>query len=228
MTIKLIDLGEAAVEDVSSFSGWRNVGTTDYKAPELFQEGTSAALDLLKADVFSFGVLLLKVLTGLTVRETGVFRQMGGLSNYKNALKAGQRPSISDQVPDCLRRIIESCWAHEPRERPSFDVIYKKLLDSRHQLSTELHENQKSFKTQWVDVVRNVKMHMRLHSMAHLIRCISRALAAPIVLIMLLFFIWSYLHTMMPRQYRAHSLLLKYANFENASCAAALDSLLTS
>lgn len=40
------------------------------------------------------------------------------------------------------------------REPPSFDlVIYKKLLDSRHQLSTsELHENRKSFKTQWVDV----------------------------------------------------------------------------
>lgn len=33
MTIKLIDLGEAAVDlDVSSFSGWRNVGTTNYKA----------------------------------------------------------------------------------------------------------------------------------------------------------------------------------------------------
>jgi serine/threonine protein kinase len=120
-TIKLIDLGEAAVENVSSFSGWRNVGTTEYKALELFQEGTGAALDLLKADVFSFGVLLLKVLTRLTVRETGVFKQLG-LKIYKNALKARQRPRISHQVLDCLRRIIESCWAHEPWERPSSDV----------------------------------------------------------------------------------------------------------
>jgi serine/threonine protein kinase len=227
ITIKLIDLGEAAVENVSSFGGWRNVGTTEYKAPELFQEGTGAALDLLKADVFSFGVLLLKVLTRLTVRETGVFRQLG-LKDYKNALKAGQRPSISHQVPDCLSRIIESCWAHEPRERPSFDVIYKTLLDSRHQLSTEVHENRKSFKTQWLDTVRNVKMHMSLHSMAHLILCFSRALVAPIVLILFLFFIWSCLRTTMPRQQGAHSLLPKCMNFENPSCAAVLDSLLTS
>lgn len=54
-------------------------------------------------------------------------------------VRAGERPHISSMYRDprkpydnnkhytVLLRLIESCWKHDPRERPSFDELRRKL-----------------------------------------------------------------------------------------------------
>jgi hypothetical protein len=37
------------------------------------------------------------------------------------------RPEIPNDVNDCIRDIIQLCWAKDPERRPSFDGVYQML-----------------------------------------------------------------------------------------------------
>jgi hypothetical protein len=40
---------------------------------------------------------------------------------------SGKREEIPSDCPNEYRELIEKCWAHDLKERPSFDVIVFKL-----------------------------------------------------------------------------------------------------
>ena len=42
-------------------------------------------------------------------------------------VKENYRPKINDSVPKSYRKLIQSCWAKNPSERPSFDEIIRIL-----------------------------------------------------------------------------------------------------
>jgi hypothetical protein len=41
----------------------------------------------------------------------------------ENVCKKGERPPIPSDVPDTLKKLITSCWAPAPDERPTFGAV---------------------------------------------------------------------------------------------------------
>lgn len=111
------------------------VGTKGYMAPEYLENGVVS----VKLDVYSFGVLLLEILTGKEVSKlyeevnmqlsellTPVLSEGGqeNISNLMDPLLVGNYPPDLAVV---LFRMIDSCLKKDPDARPSMDDIFQSL-----------------------------------------------------------------------------------------------------
>ena len=116
VTVKLMGFGEA-VEDISRAQerNWKMASITEFTAPETLLQ-SNRKIDFLKGDVFSFGKVLLKVLTGQTD------------SDYLDSL------NFAGMLPAGLGDIIESSCHADPKMRPTFEDICSKLLLCKLQL----------------------------------------------------------------------------------------------
>ncbi|EGD76900.1 TKL protein kinase [Salpingoeca rosetta] len=100
------------------------VGTPLYMAPEAFL-GTSYGL---KADVFSYGVVLWELATqgdpDLIKQELGDFTGPL-LVTMTNLLQDGKRLALPEDatVPAWYRSLLDKCFEFEPEDRPSFPAI---------------------------------------------------------------------------------------------------------
>lgn len=95
-------------------------GTPAYLAPEVYNGDNFNK----SVDVFSFGVLLWELFTGMTP-----FKEYD-ICDIKTALNKGGRPPLSFLT--CKRDIkdlIVACWHQDPDQRPSFKTIVS-VLDS--------------------------------------------------------------------------------------------------
>ncbi len=68
-------------------------------------------------DVYAFGIVLLEIVTGRTA-YAGLSRDM-----IRKSVLEGKRPPIPASVPADICDLIQSCWAEDPRARPSFSDI---------------------------------------------------------------------------------------------------------
>ncbi|KAG0568510.1 hypothetical protein KC19_6G024700 [Ceratodon purpureus] len=152
---KLIDFGDSVEFDPSYFSRTPGValttkeygvtGTAGYMAPEVrdcrnFEYIDSLKAfpycDLLKADVFSFGMVLGELLTWKTPEESLCAQAQRSLprSEMNDLLKRGWRPHIPHDVPAYVAFVVESCWRKFPTTRPSFEDICLMLQNAQHLL----------------------------------------------------------------------------------------------
>lgn len=95
-------------------------GTPAYLAPEVFNGQNFNK----SVDVFSFGVLLWEMFTGMTP-----FKEYD-ICDIKTTLNKGGRPPLSRLT--CARELkdlIVACWHQDPDQRPSFKSIVA-ILDS--------------------------------------------------------------------------------------------------
>lgn len=97
------------------------VGTPRYMAPEvMLAQGTSFA-----SDVYSFGVLLYEICS-LQI----AFSKQRSLEDFqKHVVDAQARPNVNVIPCLALRDLIVSCWAHNPKDRPTFAEIQPQLLE---------------------------------------------------------------------------------------------------
>jgi serine/threonine protein kinase len=121
-TAKVCDFGIAKFKDrtfVSTVNG--QAGTPAYMAPELF-DGINATE---KVDVYSFSILLWECITGKV--PWGHVPSPMQIIYYVGVLN--QRPLMPSDgsVPKDLEQLIQDCWVVDPKKRPSFDVILKRL-----------------------------------------------------------------------------------------------------
>jgi serine/threonine protein kinase len=132
LVVKLGDFGEAKTNVKNSTMNQQQtwmVGTTGWRAPELSGEHmlTHKRYPLM-ADVFSFGMTFLEILTGETpfVGE----RKM----NIQQRMDAGDRPDLPNECPPFLAFLIQSCWDANPRARPTFQQICMMLMHGKNLL----------------------------------------------------------------------------------------------
>ena len=89
-----------------------------------------------KADVFSFGVCLWELVHRRLVFSMIFERNFGAdeqriqkeIFLHAASVSTGYRPPInSDFVPPSLSGLISNCWAQNPSDRPTMNVVVDKL-----------------------------------------------------------------------------------------------------
>lgn len=121
--VKVTDFGLSAVKPkrakkLRDLDGGAK-GTPLYMAPEVM---LNMPFDE-KADVFSFGILLWEIMT-----SQDPFADHEDYDVFVNAVaKLGERPPIPSNMPKNVRQLMESCWEHQAKKRPGFDIINDQL-----------------------------------------------------------------------------------------------------
>jgi serine/threonine protein kinase len=126
---KLCDFGSVKVLEAAAAQQERftEVGTAGYTAPEVFGAIDGVEGYAFPADVFSLGVVLWEL-----VALDHTAHPLLGLPpvRYCRELERGTRPPIPDDEALCpheFARIIQACWAYDPRERPSALAVLRDL-----------------------------------------------------------------------------------------------------
>ncbi|CAB4292929.1 unnamed protein product [Prunus armeniaca] len=116
---KIGDLGLSKVKQHTLVSGGVR-GTLPWMAPELLSGKSNMVTE--KIDVYSFGIVMWELLTGdEPYTDMHCASIIGGIVN--NTL----RPQIPTWCDPEWKSLMESCWASEPSQRPSFSEISQKL-----------------------------------------------------------------------------------------------------
>lgn len=120
---KVADFGLSRSEDLRTGTTREAAGTLAFMAPELLSENVFTE----KSDVYSFAVTTYEVLT-----RAHPFEDMSQAQIVMKAALKEERPTISpkllDRIPADLVAIMEKCWLHEPKERPTFADVVRMLF----------------------------------------------------------------------------------------------------
>lgn len=123
-TVKVADFGLSRFKANTFISSKSVAGTPEWMAPEFLRGERSNE----KSDVYSFGVILWELVT-LQQPWSGLSPpQVVGAVAFQN-----RRLAIPQNTSPVLASLMESCWADDPAQRPSFASIVnslKKLLKS--------------------------------------------------------------------------------------------------
>jgi len=134
MYVKVADFGLSKVNfDPSnpSMLSKEKAGTTIYRAPEMDSIG---AIQSYKADVYSFGIMCSKILSGKCPFE-GIHK-----CELQDKVKGGLRPYMPINFID-LVSLINECWNWDAHKRPGFPQICERLKNLKiHILSNTLVE----------------------------------------------------------------------------------------
>ncbi|XP_054788717.1 serine/threonine-protein kinase CTR1-like isoform X2 [Prosopis cineraria] len=123
-TVKVCDFGLSRFKANTFMSSKSVAGTPEWMAPEFLRGEPSNE----KSDVYSFGVILWELMTMQQPWSGLSPAQVVGAIAFQN-----RRLVIPSNVSPALSSLMESCWADDPNERPSFSSIVdslKKLLKS--------------------------------------------------------------------------------------------------
>jgi serine/threonine protein kinase len=122
--VKVFDFGLA-----KELTDRDRVGLDQYKASGLTGSRRYMAPEVvlckpygLSVDVFSFGIFLWEL---LAMKEP--FEDYDVHKHARLVVKKGQRPVMKSYWPQYVKQLMESCWATDPRSRPTFAQIYQKI-----------------------------------------------------------------------------------------------------
>ena len=104
-------------------------GEPQYVAPEVWmRKGYSQA-----SDVYSFAILLYQMIT-----LQFPFKNMSFFQLIASVVK-GDRPKFDGSVPNCYKKLIESCWSHDENKRPTFEKVVEILENDEFILKRSCH-----------------------------------------------------------------------------------------
>lgn len=122
---------------------------TLYTSPESFNENYCK-----EGDVYSFGMTIYSILTCKNpFNETNNIYQL-----LKCVVINGERPEINNDVPNCLKTLIEKCWDKDPTKRPTFSEIVQFLKNNANDLDLDHNEYY-----EYINYVDNYKSTFSYH-----------------------------------------------------------------
>ncbi|ORY20339.1 kinase-like protein [Rhizoclosmatium globosum] len=116
----LKDLGLSRVQTLSELSRLGILGIL-YAPPESCIRGYTAAPQY---DVYSYGMVMYEV---WTCQRPFAEHDMRYPQTVIDMVMSGKRPRRTPDIPDQVWNLIERCWAHDPKQRPTFDTIYYEI-----------------------------------------------------------------------------------------------------
>jgi serine/threonine protein kinase len=122
--VKIADFGLSLVKDHSKQEAEemkRIRGSPAFMSPEALLGNDLTP----KTDVYSFGMILWELLTGKSPYDDLSIESFEQL--IEEICEKGTREKIPDDCPPSFRKLIESCWAPLPEQRPSFLQLITQL-----------------------------------------------------------------------------------------------------
>lgn len=122
---KVTDFGLARFFDISKSSlNATHTGTAFYISPEIILGKKYNK----SVDVYSFAIIMYEVVTGLRpYSNIDISNQL----RFLNRIACEDlRPEFICDVKKSHKQLIEKCWSTDPKNRPTFNEIYQKLISS--------------------------------------------------------------------------------------------------
>ncbi|CAH2047725.1 unnamed protein product, partial [Thlaspi arvense] len=129
----ITDYGLVDLQDPDSVQDTSAPSSLFYKAPECRDSRKSSTQP---ADVYSFGVLLLELLTGRTSFQDLVHEHGSDISRWVRTVReaeteSGEELSSSEEKLEALLSIATACVAVQPEDRPVMREVLKMVKDAR-------------------------------------------------------------------------------------------------
>ncbi|KAK8836022.1 hypothetical protein M9Y10_040222 [Tritrichomonas musculus] len=120
------------------------IGSIAYMAPELLSKKESYSCSV---DVYSFGIIAYEIVFGKIAYPED--------SPRKDVIK-GERPDFpQDCKNEKMKELIVACWQPDPKNRPSFDEIFKKLAYEKQYF--DLEKNDEAEVEAYIDYLLNIE-----------------------------------------------------------------------
>ncbi|KXZ43210.1 hypothetical protein GPECTOR_97g748 [Gonium pectorale] len=131
-TVKLSDFGLSRLRSTVLVTRHPEAGTPAYMAPELYDINNHTVTD--KSDIFSLGVLLWEMLSGL-VPWAGCDALVVAYAITINKDRLSLSAIPPGRAPPKLLGLIKRLWDHDPLRRPAAAEVVKQLLLIQQQLA---------------------------------------------------------------------------------------------